>query len=233
MSAVGNLRAVVALGIFRSLRSGSRSVSLHVDQLGTGVLHLGSWFDLYVVWHVLGAGGYPLPDERVDTVVDVGAHIGIFALLAHARYPAARIHAVEPDAHNLALLRRNVNGVSGIVVHSVALSGHDGSVSWRSAKHGWSSRTATSSTDVAATSWPSLRDVVGGQIDLLKVDCEGGERHLLARPDGLDGIRHCLIELHMEHLSPELRANAPALAGRSVEVVEDFGHRRVLRCSPR
>jgi FkbM family methyltransferase len=224
---------VVTLGIFRSLRNGSRSVSLHVDQVDTGVLHLGSWFDLYVVWHVLGAGSYPLPDEQVNTVMDVGAHIGIFALLAHARYPAALIHVVEPDAHNLALLRRNLNGVSGIVVHSVALSAHDGLVSWRAAKHGWSSRTGAPGTYVQATSWPSLRDVVGGPIDLLKVDCEGGERHLLARPDGLDRIRHCLIELHTEHLSPELRTHAPALARHKVEVIENFGHRLVLRCSPR
>jgi FkbM family methyltransferase len=208
-------------------------VSLHVEQVGTGVLHLGSWFDLYVVWHVLSAGGYPLPDERVNTVMDIGGHIGIFALLAHSRYPAALIHVVEPDAHNLALLRRNLNGVSGIVVHSVALSAHDGLVSWRAAKHGWSSRTGVPGTYVQATSWPSLRDVVDGPIDLLKVDCEGGERHLLARPDGLDGIRHCLIELHMEHLSPELRAHAPALASHRVEVIENFGHRLVLRCSPR
>ncbi len=61
-----------------------------------------------------------------DVVVDVGAHIGRYTLLA-AR-AASRVVAVEPDPSNFSVLRTNIriNGFSNVVALPLALSGEPG-----------------------------------------------------------------------------------------------------------
>src|SRR3989442_15761351 len=61
-----------------------------------------------------------------DVVVDVGAHIGRYALRAAAR--ASKVIAVEPDPSNFSLLERNVrlNGFSNVVLVPQALSSRGG-----------------------------------------------------------------------------------------------------------
>src|SRR3989442_3100626 len=61
-----------------------------------------------------------------DVVVDVGAHIGRYALRAAAR--ASKVIAVEPDPSNFSLLERNVrlNGFSNVVLVPQAISSRGG-----------------------------------------------------------------------------------------------------------
>src|SRR5437879_4246543 len=44
-----------------------------------------------------------------DTVVDVGAHMGVFTVYAAMRNPHGRVLAIEPAPYNLELLRKNIN----------------------------------------------------------------------------------------------------------------------------
>src|SRR2546427_5264926 len=84
-----------------------------------------------------------------DVVVDVGAHIGRYALRAAAR--ASKVIAVEPDPSNFSLLERNVrlNGFSNVVLVPHALSSRPGTQAlWLAA----SGDTGTSSVDPAASS---------------------------------------------------------------------------------
>jgi FkbM family methyltransferase len=65
-------------------------------------------------------------------VVDVGANIGYFSLLASTLVtPTGRVHAFEPDPVNSALLRKNVrlNHASNIKVVESALSDNEDSIS--------------------------------------------------------------------------------------------------------
>jgi FkbM family methyltransferase len=60
--------------------------------------------------------GLPPGDRpQAPTIVDLGAHVGLFCARAIAAYPKARITAVEPDSRNLKLLHRcaNLNGAGG------------------------------------------------------------------------------------------------------------------------
>ena len=60
--------------------------------------------------------------NRGDSVVDVGAHIGINTLYMAMRVgPAGHVIAVEPAPDNLDVLRRNiaVNRLDNVTVHSV------------------------------------------------------------------------------------------------------------------
>jgi FkbM family methyltransferase len=60
--------------------------------------------------------------EPDDIVVDVGAHIGRYTLLAAAN--GARVIAIEPEPTNFALLERNVklNGRSNVALMSCAMT---------------------------------------------------------------------------------------------------------------
>ncbi len=64
----------------------------------------------------------------VKTILDVGANVGQFALAATARFPDAVIHSFEPVPDVADTLRRNVEGVPAITVHSTALGSHTGAL---------------------------------------------------------------------------------------------------------
>ena len=60
-----------------------------------------------------------------DTVVDIGAHVGVFSIYLAKKYPFIKVFAVEPDPTNFSHLRRNVelNGVKNVTAINKALSG--------------------------------------------------------------------------------------------------------------
>ena len=66
-----------------------------------------------------------------DAVLDVGAHLGLYALPASRRVgPQGAVHAFEPVEELAALLRANaaLNGADNVHVHRLALSDHAGTV---------------------------------------------------------------------------------------------------------
>lgn len=66
----------------------------------------------------------PLRVEEGSVVVDVGSHIGAFAVRAARAAGKGRVVCVEPAPANLALLRRNLaaNGLGNVTVRACALS---------------------------------------------------------------------------------------------------------------
>lgn len=62
--------------------------------------------------------------DFAETVLDVGANVGIFSMMAASRNPKARILAFEPEPAALESLRRNIalNGMGAIEVIPLALA---------------------------------------------------------------------------------------------------------------
>jgi FkbM family methyltransferase len=60
-----------------------------------------------------------------DTVVDVGAHVGVLSIYLAKRYPFIRVYAIEPDPMNHACLKRNLelNGLTNVTAINKAVSG--------------------------------------------------------------------------------------------------------------
>src|SRR6266566_3163817 len=52
---------------------------------------------------------------RTPIIIDAGANIGLSALWFSARYPKAKIYAIEPDDANMAMLMRNIAGNPNII----------------------------------------------------------------------------------------------------------------------
>lgn len=129
-----------------------------------------------------------------DTVVDVGANVGCFtALLAQAVGPAGRVHAIEPEPGNLALLRQSVsrNGWDQVTLHGVAAADRDGTLALHTStfNNGMHRLYESVCCDGQVVQVPVRRldDLLAGsRVDLLKLDVEGyewavvqGAEHLL------------------------------------------------------
>jgi len=148
---------------------------------------------------------YRLPDQigPDDVILDIGAHIGCFAL-ACVKRGAKRVVCYEPEASNFALLARNTAPyLQYVEIHNAAV--------WRSDRveqtrivYGGKGRT----TDCQIFS--DYGDIVHsvqfdtilknlGKVRLCKLDCEGSEYPILYTSKELARVREFAGESH-EHL---------------------------------
>ncbi|MEX2571870.1 MAG: FkbM family methyltransferase [Gemmatimonadota bacterium] len=119
-----------------------------------------------------------------ETVVDVGAHVGYYAILAAKLVgPEGRVVAFEPRPLNLRFLRLHLrlNGVANVELHEAGVAASSG----RSA---FDTRTGTGTGRLAADGDLDVRTISldelyqGGElvrVDFLKIDVEGGEMEVL------------------------------------------------------
>ncbi len=63
-----------------------------------------------------------------DTVVDIGAHVGVFSICLATRYPFLRVYAVEPDPRNYAFLLQNIalNDAGNVIPINKAIAAEAG-----------------------------------------------------------------------------------------------------------
>jgi FkbM family methyltransferase len=145
------------------------------------------------------------------TCVDVGANWGYFTLLAaHLVGPGGRVVALEPDPRVAARLRANVqaNALGHVAVRQLAASDGDGTARLSGydedgSNWGLSSLASTvgpRSFDVDTRPLDDvLDDTAAGDVDLVKIDVEGAELHVLRgmrRGLAAGRYRAVLLELH-------------------------------------
>ncbi|MFA6317695.1 MAG: FkbM family methyltransferase [Elusimicrobiota bacterium] len=142
------------------------------------------------------------------TVVDIGAHIGTFALTAGRRVgPRGRVLALEPSPASLELLRRNVeaNAMGWVSVHPVAAAEAEAEAELFTASDrdnpAADTLSATPGRPRVTVRLRRLDDLLAeegvGPIDLLKIDVEGAELRVLAgAPAALARSRRVVLEVH-------------------------------------
>lgn len=145
-------------------------------------------------------------DLTGHVVVDVGAYVGD-STIAFARR-GATVHAFEPSMAFCGFILRNLaeNGLAGrVVLHEVGLSDREDEAVVRNDRLCF-----VEGVDYALKHLPRA-------IDLLKLDCEGAEYHLLADPRFLAHLSP--REIRMEyHRGPELVMRHLAESGYTVEL---------------
>jgi len=121
------------------------------------------------------------------TVLDIGAHVGVFSLLAaQAVGPGGHVYAFEPAPGNLEVLRRNVaiNGLANVTCLGQAVSDQVGKAAFVIAEandsnsfysHPLSAQRGTLQVDcVTVDSF-----LAGRRADVIKIDAEGAEISVL------------------------------------------------------
>ena len=160
----------------------------------------------------------------IRNIVDLGANAGFTIRLWQLMYPAARIVAVEPDAQNLEMCRRNALGdMMGSRLHlvqaCVAARARTVFLDRSGGAWGFSMRDAGSAAEdyVQALTLPQILESCGiaAPIDLLKCDIEGTEAELFANCSAWIGnIRNLIVELHHPYSSEHFLADLQRGGGR-------------------
>jgi len=127
-----------------------------------------------------------------DVVFDIGAHIGIFSALALTR--TDKVFAYEPLKENCVLLRQNAPKAT---INPVAVS-FDGSTENMKLLVGSFNKGDGKLNSTVGITVKCIRfdELIGEQIDFLKIDIEGSEVGLLWHPEWLAKVKIIAIETH-------------------------------------
>jgi FkbM family methyltransferase len=119
--------------------------------------------------------------EPEQTILDVGANIGWYALHVAERLPTATVHAFEPVPSTFTYLKRNcdANDLSNVVLHNFGLADRDGPATFFVYPEGpgGASLADTSGRATVTKIEGSVRrlDALGLKPDVIKIDVEGAE----------------------------------------------------------
>jgi len=176
---------------------GTGKLTVHlVDPLGKG-WYDHEWPDLHeIAWlrrRAFRPGGI---------VFDIGAHQGVVAMMiAREVRPDGKVIAVEANAHNATVARRNhqLNGCDDIVVIDAAIADHDGELTFNEGLNGQVDQGdgAWGQVKVRAVRIDTLTEQYG-RPDVLFIDVEGFE--LLALRGGEETLKHrphAFVEVHV------------------------------------
>jgi FkbM family methyltransferase len=182
-----------------------RSRQIRVELASAGAFWFSDRSELRALEEVFVLGEYdvPLPSEP-EVIVDLGANAGQASLFFRARYPDARIIAVEPDPSTFRHLERNLGADANAVTRQVAVTAAPGEVRLRRFPDAsWMTQVTTAGADdggTVAVPGVTLDDVLTQEgvdrVGLLKVDIEGLEIDVLTSGAALRRADTVIGELH-------------------------------------
>lgn len=220
-----------------------RDVVFQVDQLRITTLNSpGAWGPVLEVFvedeYALDWFLADLPDDLV--ALDVGAHVGCFALELVRRFPHATVHSYEPTPSTGTYTQRNVssNGFDDqVTVHTMAVAATRGTFTMADNGPGrahngvlYLGQSGSSTIEVECRSLADAVAEAGDRIDLVKLDAEGAEYDILLGTDPalLSTVRRFVLEFHpsAQHTYDEIRHHVES-AGltevRRVDLGPDLG----------
>ena len=163
--------------------------------------------DAFIHGEVFEHQYYDLPlATPPETILDLGANIGLTAVYFSRRFPNAKIACVEPVPGNVNLLKRNLklNAVCGTVIPA-AIDVRDGRTTIELGAKDYGHRIAIAgeqpsgpTMDVATICVSTVcRQLRWERIGLLKVDIEGHEKELFSNNTGwVNRVDSICIEWH-------------------------------------
>ena len=210
----GTLRQIARRFGWRGLAEVARA-----EELTRGDMHLrvaeldgaplvANW-DRFAVTHL--AHSWPKLEKLVAraaevegaAILDVGANIGVFSLLASHRLPGADVHAFEPNPEVLRYLERNVGGRVAIVpaaagdeAGTALLHGSDASTQVASLHaHAVPERAGATEVEVLRLDAYVAAHVAPDRPLVVKLDVQGAEAAALRGLEGaFDRVRMLLVE---------------------------------------
>jgi len=192
------------------------------------------WADRMVIIHGLAERAQvafllqAIGERGCTTFIDIGAHMGVYAIVVARRTRCAKIIAFEPDPRNYAHLQANlfVNGLmNAIESHAVAVSDRDGLVPFIPGPptcEVWSK--IGEAADANAMTVPAVRlDSImsyAGQNIALKIDIEFHEMQAVAGMRNLLQKNRCFMQVEcFEEKMPSFKAAMEALGYRLVHEI--------------
>lgn len=146
--------------------------------------------------HILLDDAYGLEFLRnVQTVLDVGANHGFFALAVRGWFPDATIHGYEPNPVIRPVFERNYRLLDA-VPYPEAVGAEEGWCALEQPRGTISARVRDGSGRVRRVSLATAVERLGSWVDLVKLDCEGSEWSILNCRDVLPKVGALTLEYH-------------------------------------
>jgi FkbM family methyltransferase len=137
-----------------------------------------------------------LNSGQVSKIIDVGANIGFFSILARHYFPEATIDAYEPSESVFPLLTKNLSGLDvNIFPTGVGRNAGRGVVVERETSL-FNKIILSNCGRIPIVSISQAITRIGGVVDLCKLDCEGAEWEILDDSGFLDRVRYLAMEYH-------------------------------------
>jgi FkbM family methyltransferase len=148
--------------------------------------------------------------RRGMNVVDLGANIGYFTLIAAKLVgPEGKVFAFEPEPKNFSVLQRNVsmNGYENVILVQEAVSDKKGVAQLHLRSDSWAHSLSSSNGDIGSISVPvtSLDQFFSedAAIDFIKMDIEGAEGKAIQGMERILGkgdVKAMVVEFHLTEL---------------------------------
>jgi len=133
--------------------------------------------------------------------LDIGAHIGTFALWILSVNKAASIFSIEPDMQTYVLLNQNISLNKQAMNWQAFNRAASDTLSFMQFEQSSMSNRVQDAGDIKVkgiTSTQLFEDIGHPQnIDIMKIDIEGSEEAFIcSNPEMLERVEHLVIELH-------------------------------------
>lgn len=199
---LGWLQAIHVIRLKRSPVGPLQAV--HASWLGGDVAVRPGTADMSTIDQFLIGPYMPVVEhDPPTTIVDLGANIGLASRYLKQSYPKAKLIAIEPDAENFDLLKKNLEGLDQFDAVQAAAWPVDGWVDLERDGLRHSAFRTKEAMDaggsIEALSIPGIMSRFNlDRIGLLKIDIEGAEKEIFSAPDlnWLDRVDRIAIELH-------------------------------------
>jgi FkbM family methyltransferase len=183
------------------LRSHSKIGCVHV---GSQIIRISvpEYEKSYHEWefnHLYGDDPYRLAalPRGLHSILDVGGNVGFFSILARHYFPAAVIHSYEPAPEIFSILKKNTKCI-GVVAHNAGVASCDGHAEIVTYGPSLYNRLRIAEGgQIRMVSIKSAMALLGGTVDLLKLDCEGGEWDIFQDRDSLERVKYLAMEYHL------------------------------------
>ena len=177
--------------------------------------------DLMAFTHVWVIGEYSKKGFEIndnDSIIDVGAHIGLFSLFASQFCKKGKIFSFEPIKENFELLKENIriNDITNISLFNEAISNTTSKITlYQNEDEAGHSKFIKTSKSIQVNSKAFKEFIDEREIEkcgLLKLDCEGSEYEIIESlpPKYFEKFKKIIIEYHLADTKPNLIRNLKA-----------------------
>jgi len=174
--------------------------------------------DLMTLTNVWMVNEYDIEDFEInvnDTVIDIGAHIGLFSLLVSQRCKTGKILSFEPVRENFDLLVSNLklNHIENVLPFNMAVSKNLDKLNLFLNDDQSAHSIFPKSSESISVESTSLQKIFEenkiSSCKLLKLDCEGAEYEIIDSlpSEYLNKIQNIVMEYHSADTKPELVKN--------------------------
>ena len=145
--------------------------------------------------------------QPITTILDIGAHAGLFSVAARNIFPHAIIHAYEPNP-SLEKYLKNQAQVANFKYFMEAVGAEDGKVLLNFDENSGCVRSQVDERgNVTMVALRQTIERLGGCVDLVKLDCEGAEWLIFEDREAWRSVKNLTMEYHLypSHTEDEIR----------------------------